>query len=129
MTTIRPLLLLALGLAAFASPAAAADVVPLPLVIRTARPQTPAAYGRTPLPAYPAGARERGLEGVVTLNVEVLASGGVGEVHVAVSSGVPVLDDAAVAAVRRWTFAPAREGARPVDSLVEVPVRFTLSPK
>jgi protein TonB len=98
-------------------------------VTRPPRPQPPAASGRTPLPAYPAAARERGLEGVVTLNVEVLASGGVGEVHVAVSSGVPVLDDAAVAAVRRWTFAPAREGARPVDSLVEVPVRFTLSPK
>ncbi len=118
MTTTRPLLFLALGLAAFASPAAAADVTPLPLEIRVARPQTPAAYRETPLPAYPAAAREQGLEG-----------GRVGEVHVAVSSGAPVLDEAARQAVKRWTFTPARAGALAVDSLVEVPVKFSLSPK
>lgn len=106
-----------------------ADVVRLPLEIRAARPRTVAASQQTPVPAYPATAREQGLEGVVVLNIEVLASGRVGEVHVAVSSGAWVLDEAAVEAVKRWTFAPARQGTRAVDSLVEVPVKFTLSRK
>ena len=81
------------------------------------------------MPAYPAAAREQGFEGLVVLNVEVLSSGRVGEVHVAVSSGARVLDQAALDAVKRWTFAPARQGGRAVDSLVEVPVKFTLSSK
>ncbi len=109
--------------------AVATEVVPLPLEIRSARPQTPAAYQQTPVPAYPAAAREQGLEGIVVLNVEVLASGRVGEVHIAVSSGARLLDESAMEAVKRWTFTPAREGARAVDSLVEVPVQFTLSRK
>ena len=95
--------------------------------MRAARPESPAAYGQTPLPSYPAAAREQGLEGLVVLNVEVLKSGRVGEVHVAVSSGARALDQAALEAVKRWTFAPARQGGRPVDSLVEVPVKFTLN--
>jgi len=95
--------------------------------MRAARPESPAAYGQTPLPTYPAAAREQGLEGLVVLNVEVLKSGRVGEVHVAVSSGARALDQAALEAVKRWTFAPARQGGRPVDSLVEVPVKFTLN--
>src|SRR5260370_299466 len=47
----------------------------------------------------------------------------------AAPSGVLVRAEAAVVRVRGWTFGPAREGARRVDSLVEVRVRFTLSPK
>jgi TonB family protein len=123
---VRSLFSLAV-LAATAAPAAAADVTALPLEIRAARPQVPAAYQEAPPPAYPAAAREQGLEGVVVLNVEVLATGRVGEVQVAVSSGARVLDETAVAAVRGWTFTPARQGGRAVDSLVEVPVRFALS--
>jgi protein TonB len=117
---------LAAAFAAAPSAVAAADVTPMPLQIRVSRPQTPAAYRSTPLPAYPARAREQGVEGVVVLNVEVLSSGRVGVVVVAVSSGAPVLDQAAAEAVRRWTFEPARNGARAVDSLVEVPVKFSL---
>jgi TonB family protein len=123
---VRFLLPLAI-LAATAAPAVAADVTALPLEIRAARPQVPAAYRQAPPPAYPAAAREQGFEGVVVLNVEVLATGRVGEVQVAVSSGARVLDETAVEAVRRWTFTPAHQGGRAVDSLVEVPVRFTLS--
>lgn len=88
-------------LAATAAPAAAADVTTLPLEIRAARPQVPAAYREAPPPAYPRAAREQGAEGVVVLNVEVLATGRVGEVQVAVSSGARVLDETAVEAVRR----------------------------
>ena len=128
MTTIRPLLFLALGLAAFAAPAAAADVILLPPIeIRAPQPLVPAAYRHTPLPPYPAAAREQRLEGLVVLSVLVGTSGGVVDVSVATSSGSSLLDGAAVSAARRWTFVPARRGSRAVESVVEVPVKFALS--
>jgi len=43
------------------------------------------------------------------------------------SSGHPLLDAAAVAAVRRWAFEPARHGGRAVPAWVEVPVHFRLN--
>lgn len=119
---------LVLAVVAVGAVAAAQDVIRLPpLELHAPPPTAPAAYERTPLPRYPAAAREQGLEGVVVLAVEVLASGRVGAVHVSASSGAPVLDEAAVEAVRRWTFTPARRGARAVDSIVEVPVQFSLA--
>jgi protein TonB len=128
LTTIRPVLLLALGLAAFASSAAAADVILLaPLEIRAAQPLEPASYRNTPLPPYPAAAREQRLEGVVVLSVLVGTDGRVGGVNVAASSGFRILDDVAASAVKKWTFAPARRGSRPVESVVEVPMKFALS--
>ena len=127
MTTIRPLLLLTLGLATFASPAGAADVILLrPIEIRAPQPLVPAAYRHTPLPPYPAAAREQRLEGVVVLSVLVGTSGRVVDVSVATSSGAPILDEVAVGAVRKWTFVPASRGARAVESVVEVPVKFAL---
>ncbi len=128
MTTIHPLLFLALGVAAFASPAAAADVILLPPIeIRAPQPLVPAAYRHTPLPSYPPTAREQRLAGVVLLSVLVGASGRVVDVSVATSSGAPILDEVAVDAVRKWTFVPARRGSRAVESVVEVPVKFALS--
>ncbi|MBI2563356.1 MAG: TonB family protein [Candidatus Rokubacteria bacterium] len=126
--TIRSLPFLALGLAALAPPAAAADVILLPPIeIRAPQPLVPASYRHTPLPPYPAAAREQRLEGVVVLSVLVGTSGGVLAVSVATSSGAPVLDEVAVGAVRKWTFVPASRGSRSVESVVEVPVKFALS--
>lgn len=128
MTTIRPHLCLALGLAAFASPAAAADVILLPPIeIRAPQLLVPASYRHTPLPPYPATAREQRLEGVVLLSVLVDTSGRVVDVNLATSSGSPILDEVAASAVRKWTFVPARRGSRAVESVVEVPVKFALS--
>ena len=86
----------------------------------------PAAYRETPLPSYPTAAREQGLEGVVVLGVLVGVNGRAVEISVRTSSGARVLDDAAVDAVRRWRFAPAKEGRRAVESWVEVPLKFAL---
>ena len=128
MTTIRPLLLLALGFAATTSAAAGADVILLaPLEIRASPPLEPASYRNTPLPPYPAAAREQRLEGIVVLSVLVGADGRVGGVNVATSSGFRILDDVATRAVKKWTFAPARRGSRAVESVVEVPMKFALS--
>jgi len=85
-----------------------------------------AAYLKNPPPEYPAVARRRGQEGLVLLAVLVNESGAPGQVRVAESSGSSVLDDAALEAVQRWTFVPARRGEKPVAAWVEVPVRFRL---
>ena len=91
------------------------------------QPLVPPAYRKTPLPPYPAAARAERLEGLVVLSVLVASDGRVVDVTVASSSGHTVLDQAAAGAVKRWTFAPAHRGARAVESVVEVPVKFALS--
>jgi len=48
-------------------------------------------------------------------------------VSVAQSSGVAILDDAALAAVRQWRFVPAIRGGTPVQGTAEIPVRFRLT--
>jgi protein TonB len=79
-----------------------------------------------PKPPYPLIARRRRLEGEVLLSVKVLRDGQPGEVRVKQSSGHDMLDEAALSTVRRWHFVPARRGDTPVDSMVEVPIRFRL---
>jgi protein TonB len=78
-------------------------------------------------PDYPRRAIEENIEGRVLLSVEVLSDGSVGTIEVKVSSGHAMLDQAAIRAVRDWVFTPATVQGRPVRSLVEVPIRFTLT--
>jgi len=42
------------------------------------------------------------------------------------SSGSARLDEAALEAVRRWRFVPARQGDTPVSAAVIVPIVFSL---
>jgi protein TonB len=79
-----------------------------------------------PRPAYPLAARKRGVQGVVTLLVTVADNGAPVEIALKSSSGHAILDDAALDAVRRWRFHPARHGGRAVAAILELPVRFTL---
>jgi len=83
-------------------------------------------YARSPAPAYPLGARRLHQQGLVLLRVEVTEDGRPAEVTIAQSCGFPVLDDAALRAVRSWEFDPARIGERAIASQIEVPVRFAL---
>jgi protein TonB len=83
-------------------------------------------YRDNPAPPYPGPARRRGHEGTVYLAVEVLAGGTTGRIRVERSSGHPILDDAALQAVREWRFEPAMKNGIPVASWVEVPIRFVL---
>jgi protein TonB len=83
-------------------------------------------YMRNPPPPYPAEARAAHQEGVVILMVEVNASGGAEDVRVKQSSGYRSLDQAALIAVKTWTFHPGTTDGVPVRSEVEVPVRFRL---
>jgi len=86
-----------------------------------------ASYLSNPRPEYPEEARRQHQEGLVILSVEVSADGRPDDVTVTRGSGFPLLDQAALDAVRSWRFEPARAAGLPVSSHVDVPVRFTLS--
>lgn len=84
-------------------------------------------YRSNPPPDYPLPSRRRREEGIVLLTVVVQASGSPSAISLSRSSGHPLLDRAALEAVRHWTFEPARAANVPVTSSVVVPVRFSLS--
>jgi protein TonB len=84
-------------------------------------------YGINPKPPYPMLARRMGVQGVVVLRVHVRSDGSVAEAELARSSVSQLLDDSALKTVReRWRFLPARLDGAPVESWVEVPIRFVL---
>jgi len=84
-------------------------------------------YGSNPKPKYPNIAASRGWEGTVRLLVKVSAEGDSEEVTVQRSSGHDVLDEAAIEAVEKWKFIPAKRGETPVASSVIVPIDFVLN--
>ncbi len=78
------------------------------------------------LPDYPGVARAQGLEGEVVLRAIVDRHGAV-ERNIVVVESIPLLDAAAIEALRQWRFEPGRDGNdRPVRVLIEVPLRFHL---
>jgi protein TonB len=77
-------------------------------------------------PRYPESARRAGVQGVTTLRVRVLENGRVAEVIVDQSAGFRDLDVAAIDAVKKWLFEPARQGKSPVAVWVLLPVKFEL---
>ncbi|OQS26142.1 energy transducer TonB [Chromobacterium violaceum] len=83
-------------------------------------------YLNNPAPAYPTVSREEGEEGTVRLRVHVSAQGLPQEVSVQSSSGFPRLDRAALAAVKRWRFIPAKRGGEAIAYPFIVPIEFSL---
>nr|WP_255568992.1 energy transducer TonB [Neoroseomonas alba] len=77
-------------------------------------------------PDYPAEARRRGEEGVVRLAVSVAPDGQVTRVEVALTSGFPALDRAALEAAQRWRFRPATRAGLPVAGTLTTAVHFRL---
>jgi len=90
-------------------------------------PRFDAAYLSNPPPAYPPLSRRLGEEGKVVLRVFVEPDGQPSQVEMRTSSGHARLDEAALGAVRRWRFVPARRGESPVAAWVLVPLNFTLN--
>jgi len=80
-------------------------------------------------PVYPDFARKAGVQGTVILEVEVYSDGVIGDIRVkkSVQSGPGGLDEAAIAAVRKVKFQPGRSSGRPVDTLLIIPVEFSLN--
>jgi periplasmic protein TonB len=89
-------------------------------------PRINADYLHNPRPEYPHSAKRAGQEGRVLLRVQILADGTAGNVSVAKTSGFETLDEAALAAVRKWKFVPAKRDGNPVESVVNVPINFNL---
>jgi protein TonB len=90
-------------------------------------PSYPAKVLRRYQPAYPRSARRAGVEGRVTLSVQVRADGRVGLVRVSLSSGSAALDSAAISAIKRWSFSPEQKNGKAVTTLLNVPFRFALN--
>ncbi|RRV05272.1 energy transducer TonB [Pseudomonas sp. v388] len=105
-----------------AAPAPPAPPAPKPVTPASAN----AGYLRNPAPEYPSLAMRRGWEGTVLLRVHVLASGKPGDIQIQKSSGRDQLDEAALAAVKRWSFVPAKQGDVAQDGWVSVPIDFKL---
>lgn len=103
-----------------------APAVATPAVVPMTAARFDADYLHNPKPVYPPFSRRVGEEGKVLLKVRVSAQGGALDVAVSKSSGFSRLDSAAVDAVLRWRFVPARRGDEPVESSVIVPISFTL---
>jgi protein TonB len=75
-------------------------------------------------PFYPDIARSARVEGIVVLEAVIDTAGRVTQLRVLRS--VPLLDQAAMDAVRQWRYTPSTLGGRPVSVLMTVTVRFTL---
>lgn len=89
-------------------------------------PNFNAAYLNNPAPNYPSISRRLGEQGLVLLRVQVTADGTAGSVELQTGSGSSRLDQAALEAVKKWRFIPAKRGEQPVSASVTVPVRFSI---
>ncbi|MGB4812745.1 MAG: energy transducer TonB [Methylophilaceae bacterium] len=90
-------------------------------------PRFGAAYLNNPAPDYPNMARRLGQQGRVLLKVLVAENGTAETVALATSSGFEKLDQAAIEAVKKWSFIPAKRSNQAISAYVLVPVKFSLN--
>jgi TonB family protein len=74
---------------------------------------------------YPFEARRRGIEGIVTIEVIVDATGAVRSTHI-VSSPDPAMSEEVVKEAQTWKFAPGIVNGHYISSRLRVPVEFAL---
>ncbi|WP_306589691.1 energy transducer TonB [Geothrix sp. 21YS21S-4] len=89
-------------------------------------PKFDAAYLQNPAPDYPSLSRRLREEGRVVLRVLVKEDGSPERIELKQTSGHNRLDQAALDAVRRWRFTPARRGSDQLAAWVLVPLSFSL---
>jgi TonB family protein len=77
-------------------------------------------------PEFPVDARQRGIGGWVDLQFQVNTDGSVGEAIIVGAQPVGVFEQAALDAVRHWTFQPVVRAGQPVSQRARVRVRFAL---
>lgn len=75
---------------------------------------------------YPEEAKKKGIQGTVYVTATVDETGKVVAVKVA-RGGHPILDSAAIAAVRATPFSPGRHEGKPVKAEVTIPIKFQLA--
>ena len=81
--------------------------------------------GAIPL-VYPLIAKKNEWEGTVRIRVVVQPSGFPETISIKKTSGHTVLDNAAIEAIQKTRFIPAKDGNIPVRSIVEIPIKFDL---
>jgi protein TonB len=93
---------------------------------RASEVATPPVVVRRVSPRYPRQARAAGTSGLVLLEAVLDREGRVEE-RIKVVRSIPMLDEAAIEALRQWRFRPARDQHRQaVRVVLEVPMRFVL---
>ncbi|WP_249383942.1 energy transducer TonB [Chitinivorax sp. B] len=90
------------------------------------QPVFSAAYLSNPKPVYPPLSMELQEQGTVMVRAQVSEKGLPIVVEVSSSSGFPRLDRAALEAVKRWRFVPAKRGDDPIVGSVIIPLNFNL---
>lgn len=88
---------------------------------------TEAAATSTFRPSYPRISKNRGEEGSVLLEVQVLTDGTTGMVKILKSSGYKRLDKAALEGAQRTTFIPASRLGQVVESTTQLSFTFRLT--
>jgi len=82
---------------------------------------------RAMLPRYPFEARQKGVEGRVTLRFVVDKEGRAQEPQVVLGEPEGVFDESALDAVVKYKFRPAYKNGEAVDCIVKLPIVFTLN--
>ena len=77
-------------------------------------------------PRYPDLARRAGIEGQTVVKALVDIDGSIRDVQILKSSGNAMLDEAALAAARKWKFSPAKQRDKYVRVYVSIPINFRL---
>ncbi|PTX94362.1 energy transducer TonB [Opitutus sp. ER46] len=95
----------------FAAPAFAQSKVEPPVPVRTVQP------------TYPNDLRREGVMGVVVIKCVIDQQGNVTEPEVEKSSNAG-FDRAALDAVKRWKFKPAKQDGNPIAQKVSIPIKF-----
>jgi TonB family protein len=78
-------------------------------------------------PVYPATAQTAGIQGVVILELTIATDGAVSDARVLRS--IPLLDQAALDAVRQWRYEPTLLNGAPVPVIMTATVNFALQPR
>lgn len=93
---------------------------------RQARIDAPPKPRRAIRPDYPKGARQRGEQGDVILEISVNRDGTVDDVNVVSSCGFRELEESAVKAAKAARFTPAMSGLKSVSSKARIKLSFKL---
>ena len=96
----------------------------MPTLRRAGRDVTPPAKLSGNAPVYPELAKRARIEGDVVIECTIDPSGRV--VDAVVTRSIPVLDEAAIDAVRSWRYRPTLVDGVPVPVLMTVTVRFRI---
>ncbi len=77
-------------------------------------------------PMYPYQMKRLGVTGTVNLKCLIAANGNIGDIEV-ISATHAEFTDAAVEAVKRWTFAPGTRDGQPTAQRIMLPISFYLT--